>query len=131
MRAFLRSILLLLASFAASGCAAPGSGAGNALPAADPGIRGIVTRVQKIEPANTARVATILIEENPNETAGSAKDQVTLEQGTRIFRQQGARLTPAAADDLRVGQRVAAWYSGPVAESYPRQATASVIAIIE
>jgi len=124
-------MLLLLAGFAASGCTPPGSGAGNALPAADPGIRGIVTRVQKIEPANPARLATILIEENPNEPAGSAKDQVTLEQGTRIFRQQGASLTPATVDDLRVGQHVAAWYSGPVAESYPRQATASVIAIIE
>ena len=103
MHACLRSILILLVGFAASGCAAPGSGAGNALPAADPGIRGIVTRVQKIEPANTARVATILIDENPNESAGSAKDQVTLEQWTRIVWQQGATLTPAAVDDLRVG----------------------------
>jgi hypothetical protein len=33
-------------------------------------------------------------------------------------------------DDLSAGQRVAVWFTGPVAESYPVQATAGAIEIL-
>ena len=41
------------------------------------------------------------------------------------------RLVPADWGDLRVGQPVVAWYTGPVAESDPGRATAGVVVIRE
>ena len=36
-----------------------------------------------------------------------------------------------SATELRVGQLVKVWFTGPVMESYPLQATAGVIVFIE
>jgi hypothetical protein len=54
---------------------------------------------------------------------------VTVTKATKLFERQGRDLTQIGFDDLKVGQRVITWYTGPVAESYPRQATASVIVV--
>ncbi len=71
----------------------------------------------------------VLVEENPNEETGSQKDSVTVTKVTELFERRGRDLTRMRFDDLKVGQRAGAWYRGPVAESYPRQATASLIVV--
>jgi Protein of unknown function (DUF3221) len=71
----------------------------------------------------------VLIEENPDEEWGSRKDSITITKDTRVFEQRGRDLRPMGFSDLEVGQRARAWYVGPVAESYPRQATAGVILV--
>ena len=86
------------------------------------GITGIVTDVTG---------ASLLIEENPNEQSGSEKASVEVTDETRIFRRQGGHLTPAGLDDLEVGNQVETSFAGPVAESYPVQATAGSIIILE
>ena len=68
---------------------------------------------------------TIRVEERPEDASGSAKASVRISQGTAITR-SGER---AGFDALRVGQWVRVWFSGPVAESYPVQATGSAVVI--
>ena len=75
------------------------------------------------------RIGVVLVEENPDEKAGSQKDSVTITKATKLFERRGRDLTRIRFDDLKVGQRARAWYTGPVAESYPRQATARVIVV--
>ncbi len=75
------------------------------------------------------QIGMVLIEENPDEEAGSQKDSVTITSRTMLFELKGQDLTPVEFDDFKRGQRARAWYVGPVAESYPRQATARLIVI--
>jgi hypothetical protein len=73
-------------------------------------------------------LGTVLIE-GPNEELGSLRDRVTVMNDTKLLKREGGGLISISFEDLKVGQRAEAWYEGPVAESYPRQATASVIVI--
>ena len=52
-----------------------------------------------------------------------------LEQKQARRREQERR--PATFEALQVGQKVEAWFTGPVAESYPVQAVASDIVILK
>ncbi len=86
------------------------------------GIQGFVTDISGTR---------VLVEENPNEEYGSAKAYVTVAEETRISDQRGQERVPATFDDLRIGQRVTVSYLGGVAaESYPEQAIASAIVIL-
>jgi hypothetical protein len=72
-------------------------------------------------------IGVVLVEENPDEETGSQKDSVTVTRATRLVEQGAHERVSIGFDDLEVGQRARAWYMGPIAESYPRQATARVI----
>lgn len=82
-----------------------------------PSIRGIITQ---------RAPERILIEEEPLDSAGSAKASVRLTRSTRVVRASGEAVHP---DKLQVGQQVSAWFEGPVMESYPVQATAGAVRI--
>ncbi len=97
---------------------APSGDARAAIPAAPPSITGIITAVQ---PDGRLR-----IEENPDESSGSAKAVVRLSDDVTILTRAGA---PATIESIRSGTRVSAWFNGPVMESYPVQTTANVIVI--
>lgn len=56
----------------------------------------------------------------------SGVDTVTPDMSTQLLH-QGEGVVDTT--QLRVGQRVKVWFTGPVMESYPLQATAGVIAI--
>jgi hypothetical protein len=74
-----------------------------------PDLRGVIT----------ARAGeTIRVEAIPADSAGSAKAVVGLTRLTWITSARGEQLS---LDALQVGQRVAVWFTGPVAESYPLQ----------
>ena len=75
------------------------------------------------------RIGVVLVEEDLDEEAGSQKDSVTVAKVTELFERRGRDPTRIRFDDLKVGQRAKAWYTGPVAESYPRQATAKAIVV--
>ena len=115
---------LLFVGLATSACRpeqgdpSPPRDARSAMPAGAPSITGIVTAVQPD--------GRIRIEERPDETAGSAKAVVRLSDGATLLHRSGA---PAAIDAIRNGVRVSAWFTGPVMESYPVQATANAIVI--
>lgn len=109
--------LVLLACSAANGVGVPGT---------DPAVRGIITRVN----VSGEKIGTVLIEEVPSDSSGSAKFSVTIKQGTRIFTRLGESVRKTDFAALRTGQVVEAWFSGPVMESYPARATAEAIVVI-
>jgi len=82
-------------------------------------------------PASISGVVTAIdgghvrIEEDPHARYGSGKAVVRTENA-RVLHRSGSRAT---IGDLAVGQRVSAWFTGPVAESYPVQAAAEVLVI--
>jgi Protein of unknown function (DUF3221) len=97
---------------------------GDAAPSGPPSIRGTITSLTPI-----AGQGVILVEERPQDQAGSNKASVTVNAATRIYRGRVGASTKGSFGDLHNGQRVDVWFSGPVLTSYPVQATASVIVI--
>lgn len=125
-------VLMILAACTSNGPATTETNAVDAPVRSErsPDIRGTITQVSAIR--GTDAVAVIVIEENPSQSSGSLKDAVTITHATEIVRRSGSSFIPAdPAEILMTGRRVEAWYSGPVAESYPRQARASRVAILE
>jgi uncharacterized protein DUF3221 len=114
-----KTLILLVASLAMLSVAAA-----VAVAQTEPGnsVQGFITDISG---------AVVLVEEDPADEAGSAKGYFTVTGETEILRQQGGTLVPATFDELRVGQVVAAEYTGPILESYPPQGAAGSIVILE
>lgn len=83
----------------------------------EPSIRGTITRVEG---------TNILVEEVPSEESGSAKAMVRIVERTVIRDGDGSSAEVAG---LEVGEHASVWFTGPVAESYPVQATAGGILV--
>ena len=96
----------------------------DAAPNGPPSIRGTITSVSPL-----AGQGTVMVEERPQDQAGSAKASVTVNASSRTYRGRVSAATKASFSDLRLGQLVEVWFDGPVLTSYPLQATASVIVI--
>ena len=98
-------------------------------PAATPGIpntpASITGRITSVNRAGE-KIGSIRVEAQPGDSAGSEKAVARIGQGTPVFGPGGAA---ADFDALKVGQWVRVWFTGPVAQSYPVQATASAVAI--
>lgn len=95
-----------------------------------PTIVGNITRIEAVQ--NGLR---ILVEENievqtPIEPGGR-KIWFTVDERTTVFDARGAAVTRASAQDLRLGLRVEALADGLIADSYPSQALAKTIVILE
>jgi|SRR5215204_663412 len=95
-------------------------------PTTELGVLGFITSISGTE---------VRVEEDPQDPvfggSGSDKGSFTVTGQTEILRQQGEELIPAAFGDLKVGQLVAATYTGPVLESYPSQGGVGSIVILE
>lgn len=91
-------------------------------PTSPPDITGTIT--------HTA-TGVILVEERPADISGSAKASIRLMPGTTYWKTVGPAPRPASASDLREGLRVQASFDGPVLTSYPVQAAAKAILILE
>jgi hypothetical protein len=121
-------------------------------PGTAPDIRGAITRVIPGDsvvrhgdtqnpngnascPPSCVTVGTpmrsVLVEETPGASAGGDKSVMRVPRDARLYRRVGGALVRIGFDDLRTGQRVEAWFDGPVAESYPTQTTAGVIVVLE
>ena len=109
---------LIVAVLLAGGCSRVSS---TGLPSTQPSIEGRVTAVTR----SGERIGTIRVEERPAESSGSAKASVRIDQRTTVVR--GSQRVDFNA--LSVGQWVRVWFTGPVAESYPVQATGGAVAI--
>ena len=100
----------------------------DAAPAADgPDIRGVIT---SITGGSGDVTGSVRIEGAIDQDTAYDKAVVRVEGDTRIFRQAGNALMEVTFSDLTVGQTVEAWFTGPVAESYPVQVKASQIVIV-
>src|ERR1700694_1733655 len=96
----------------------------DAAPSGPPSLRGNLTVCGRL-----VRQGVIMVEERPQDRAGSDKASVSVNAATRIYRGRVGGSTKGSFSDLRNGQRVDVWFAGPVLTSYPVQATASVIVI--
>ena len=91
------------------------------LPTEPPYLAGTITSVGRVAEGWSVRV-----EERPQDVSGSAKGVFRVGDRTEVRRASGGR---ARADELREGQRVRVWVSGPVLESYPLQGAARLVVI--
>jgi beta-N-acetylhexosaminidase len=92
------------------------------LPSEPPSIAGRVTAVD----LETGPTGVIRVEANPEDSAGSDKAVVRVTAATTVRAPGPATLESA---EIRVGQWVRVWFTGPVRESYPVQADAGTIVI--
>ncbi len=95
-------------------------------------IRGQVTR---ISPAVTTSgdnkiIGSILIEGAIEQDTRIDKASVKITNETRLLEQIGETRRPTTFQSIKFGDHVQAKFTGPVAESYPVQATASEIVIL-
>ena len=111
--------LLACAAALLLGCASTA-----APPSRAPDIRGTITQVSRSEERTS-----VLIEEQPGTTSGSDKSWVTIPAGASLLRREAAGYRPFPAGELAAGMRASAWFEGPVAESYPTQATAGTLLV--
>ncbi len=101
-----------------------------------PAIRGRITSLDAIRAglgaSRPAPIGSILVEGRVEADTSLDKAALTITEGTEVLRRGGGGAeTGSSFADLRAGQTVEAWTTGPVRESYPVQATASRIVILE
>src|SRR5262245_19973592 len=120
----LRFILLALALTAA--CLLEGA---QSFSSSEVDVRGAITRIER--EGGGKILARILIKgvKEPDTWIDSAFVDVTDE--TELFIKRGGERKPAEFAALKVKQRVEARFKGGVKESYPPQATAAEITILE
>lgn len=110
----MRVVLVLVMVLIAAACA---EGSDSGPPQTAPYIRGVVTSVTP---------DLILVEEAPDGNRASLRTP----DGMPVWRvAANGDAEPAQISDLANGQTVDAWVSGPVAESFPVQATADAVLI--
>jgi hypothetical protein len=69
----------------------------------------------------------LLVVADPQSSSSVDRASVRVTADTIVWTAEGVRGTAA---DLAAGEQVAVWFTGPVAESYPVQATAGVIQVL-
>ena len=111
--------LALLAACTNGGDAAPSP--------SEPDIRGVIT---SITDGSGDVVGSVRSEGDIAQDTAYDKAVVRIEGDTRILRQVGNAMMEVTFADLTVGQTVEAWFTGPVAESYPVQVKASQIMLV-
>lgn len=141
MKRIIRTVLVMTMLL----CAACGAGAtvggDPATPADDvatppsgsiPDIRGMITTIQtSADPTQTGIAGTMLVEGPIEGGTKFDKASITITADTRLFEQSGDERRPITVDAFRAGQRVEAWFTGPVMESYPVQVAALEIVIVQ
>jgi beta-N-acetylhexosaminidase len=120
-----RPARLVTALLLAGALAALAAGCGSPLPNEEPSIRGTVVSVL---PAGD--FGSIAVEASGSVASDYDKAVVRITQDTALLTEteRGAQEAPFSA--LRAGTRVEVWFEGPVAESYPVQATAGTVLIV-
>ena len=75
-------------------------------------------------------LGTVLMEGRKDKDTKYDKAMVKVTKATKIFQQVGRELKPASFDDIKPGVKMEIQFQGPVAESFPVQATAGKIVIL-
>ena len=96
-------------------------------------IRGLITQASpaKEDAQKKGLLGSIRVEGAKEKDIGYDKASVRVTDKTKIEKLVGKERKPARFDDLKKGCKVQALFTGPVAESYPVQATAKEILILE
>jgi len=91
-------------------------------------IRGQVTAVT---PLKGKLLGSVRIEGVKEKDTGYDKAVVKVTAATRVFKAAGGKRVPAKFEDVKVGSRVQARFTGRILESYPVQTTADWLVILE
>jgi beta-N-acetylhexosaminidase len=96
-------------------------------------IRGSITKMTPAsdEAKKKGLVAVLMVEGEKSKDTGYDKASVKVMDKTAIKKMVGKDRKDAKFEDLKVGAKVTATFTGPVLESYPVQATAKEIVILE
>lgn len=90
------------------------------------GIRGQITEISQND---SGKVTAILVEGKVEQDTAYDKASVFIGDKTKIYKNDGKE--ELKATDLKKGTKVEIVFEGPVRESYPVQADAKIIRIIE
>lgn len=90
-------------------------------------VTGFITKVESV--AENDIIGRISVESHADKVVD--KYVVTVTRDTGLFREVGDELPSVTFSSLEVQQWVKLWFAGPVMESFPMQATASQIMVIE
>jgi hypothetical protein len=125
----LASMLALMACLAAPACSgAPGEPDAPGLSASVPtDAASIIGDIRQVEQTNGR--LRILVEQIPTRNAGYPIAWIAVNRGTDVVQRAGGSVSRGSSTELAVGMRVQVWFTGPVAESYPVQATAGTVLI--
>jgi endonuclease/exonuclease/phosphatase family metal-dependent hydrolase len=93
-------------------------------------IRGKITSLNRANAERERVVGTLLIEGVKESDTNVDRASVSVTKETRIVDRRGKERGTATFDDLKTGQKVEVRFLGPVMQSYPVQATASEIVIL-
>jgi hypothetical protein len=121
--------LVLLGAAVVGGCggataAQPASPSPSAPPSRAADITGVV---RDLVPGGDAGTAVLLVVADGSADGEYDRASVTVPSGTTVWTVDAQR---GDTGDLAVGRRVAVWFTGPVAESYPVQATAGAVRLL-
>jgi len=104
----------------------------DALSAGQIDVRGTITHLSRTEGEDRDKVlGRVFIEGAKEPDTQYEKASVMIRAETKLFVKRGKERKSTEFATLKEGQKVEASFSGPVAESYPVQATAAEITIIE
>jgi hypothetical protein len=92
-------------------------------------VRGEVTKVVGLRAKD--RVGNVLVEGAKEKDTQYDKASVTLSSTTKFYKWVDGKKKDAKFADVKEGCKVQCVFTGPVAESYPVQATASELIILE
>lgn len=112
----------LLAGSLVAGCGMP---SGATLPSGAPSIEGTIRQSSAIQAGRR-----IFVEAGAPVAGREPAAHVTVLPGADVLAGSGEAVVPASVDELVVGTRVRVWFKGPVAESFPVQATAGTVLIL-
>jgi hypothetical protein len=123
-------VVAALALLGATGCGGSDAGAvggGASSPAGAADITGVISRVSP-DPGHDQ--GSFLIVADPAVPSAVDRAMVRVTVDTVIWAPEGEGRRSLAFGDLNAGARVAVRFTGPVAESYPVQATAADVEVL-
>jgi len=91
----------------------------------EPDFNGFITEIHQIDRNDV--IGSIAVESHADKLV--EKYVVTVKDETSLFRQDGDDYLRVSFDELKAKQWVQIWFTGPVMESFPMQATALQIVI--
>lgn len=116
------AVLVALAlSAVLAGCAV------SAPPDSQPSIRGPITSIS----AGAEGFGTILVEETSPQGLSFDKASLAITKDTKLLKRDGDGYVEFAYGGLSEGMFVEVWITGPVRESYPVQADADTLVVLE
>jgi len=129
--------LAALAVFAALSAAAVGCGGAadadpspTAVRSSPSGVADITGTVVRLDPGGDGSGLTLLVVADAGVPSAVDRASVRVGAETIVWAAAGDARRELTMGDLEKGQEVAVWFAGPVAESYPVQASAGAVAVL-